>query len=93
MARYIEEENLIEEIMSLRIYVSGKDVFPDVAKESVLRIIKEQPTADVMEVVRCKDCVYFHKKVGIGFGQCSNSKLLPYPEDFCSYGERKVGHR
>ncbi len=50
MARYIEEENLIEEIMSLRISVGGKDVFPDVAKESVLRIIKEQSTAEVVEV-------------------------------------------
>lgn len=54
MARYIEEENLIEEIKSLRITVGGKDVFPDEAKESVLRIIKEQPIVNVVEVKHAK---------------------------------------
>ena len=39
--------------------------------------------------VMCKDCIYYHKKLGIGFGQCSKCTLMPYPEDFCSYGERK----
>ena len=47
---YIEDANLIEEIKSLKISVGGKDVFPDEAKESVLRVISEQPTADVVEV-------------------------------------------
>ena len=50
MARYIEDTNLIEEIKSLKISVGGKDIFPDEAKESVLRVINEQPTADVAEV-------------------------------------------
>lgn len=45
---YIEDTNLIEEIKSLKISVGGKDVFPDEAKESVLRVINEQPTADVV---------------------------------------------
>lgn len=66
---YIEDTNLVEEIKSLRISVGGKDVFPDEAKESVLRIISEQPTADVVEVkhgewenfeiphmMRCSEC-------------------------------------
>ena len=47
---YIEDTNLIEEIRSLKIFVGGKDVFPDEAKTSVLRVICEQPTADVVEV-------------------------------------------
>ena len=47
---YIEDTNLIEEIKSLKISVGGKDVFSDEAKESVLRVINEQPTADVVEV-------------------------------------------
>lgn len=47
---YIEDTNLIEEIKSLKISVGGKDVFTDEAKESVLRVISEQPTADVKEV-------------------------------------------
>lgn len=47
---YIEDTNLIEEVKSLRVVVGGKDVFPDEAKRSVLRVIQEQPTADVVEV-------------------------------------------
>lgn len=48
--------------------------------------------ADVVEVVRCKDCVNY-----CGFEHCKNgvcdrdsvSKRAVYPDDFCSYGERK----
>lgn len=50
MARYIDADELIAEIKSLKISLSGKDIFIDRAKESVLRVIDEQPTADVEEV-------------------------------------------
>lgn len=51
--------------------------------------------ADVVEVVRCKDCKYgdtgtdedgrqFYKCIGIHYGGVS-------PTDYCSYGERKDG--
>ena len=54
--------------------------------------IREAPTADVVEVVRCKDCVYCrpydddklycHKKANI---------FVPIVDanDYCSYGERR----
>ena len=57
--------------------------------------IEELPTADVVEVVRCKDCKYYDD------GECeyhSESKEMRQYErwtvdvnenDFCSYGERK----
>lgn len=49
-------------------------------------------TADVVEVVRCKDCVHY-----CGFEHCKNgicdrdsvSKRAVYPTDFCSCGEKK----
>lgn len=48
--------------------------------------------ADVVEVVRCKDCVNY-----CGFEHCKNgicdvdsvSKRAVYPNDYCSYGERR----
>lgn len=49
MARYIDSEALTEEIKSLSVMLGGENVFKT-AKESVLRIIDEQPTADVVEV-------------------------------------------
>ena len=39
-------------------------------------------TADLVEVVRCKDCRHWH---------CGNCYRLEFarPTDFCSYGKRK----
>ena len=45
-------------------------------------VINNAPTADVVEVVRCKDC----KNLGV----CgTNLFYLKDPNSFCSYGERK----
>ena len=49
MARYIDADELTEEIKSLSVMLGDENVFKT-AKESVLRIIDEQPTADVVEV-------------------------------------------
>ena len=45
MGRLIDEDELVEEIKSLKIVLDGKDIFPAAAKDTVLRIISEQPTA------------------------------------------------
>ena len=46
-------------------------------------------TVDAVEVVRCKDCRHYYPDT------LSCRKLICcanwYPEDFCSYGERKDG--
>lgn len=53
MGRVIDEDELVEEIKSLKIVLDGKDIFPTAAKDTVLRIISEQPTAyDPDKVVR-----------------------------------------
>lgn len=41
------------------------------------------PAADVVKVVRCKDCSHrpFHR--------CTRDNLWHDEDDFCSYGERK----
>lgn len=54
--------------------------------------IKEQPTIDAVEVVRCKDCKWYKKIV-----EKSKSGLCHYDlvarclhdEDYCSHGERR----
>lgn len=55
-------------------------------------VIQGMPTVDAVEVVRCRDCVYwengkdytpFCNRPEYGFHEC------PKPDDFCSYGERK----
>lgn len=47
--------------------------------------IKDIPSADVIEVVRCKDCKY-HDEFS---SKCNKLHLTPMrPNDYCSYGER-----
>lgn len=47
-----------------------------------------QPTADVVEVVRCKDCKHF--RFSDMYGECSQAHMgIVRPDDFCSYGERE----
>ena len=66
--------------------------------EAILRV-NEAPTVDAVEVVRCKDCVYY--KPGKHFKEINFCQRLPYyaekgglnvsDDDFCSYGERRDG--
>ena len=45
MSDLISRSALIEEIKSLSIVLNGKQIFSDDAKDTILRIINEQPTA------------------------------------------------
>ena len=72
MTRYIDADNLQEEFKKLH---GGK--------RSLL--IDTQPTADVVEVVRCKDCRWWRDidhtcKYSFTSPMCAN--------DYCSYGEK-----
>ena len=58
------------------------------------------PAADVVEVVRCRECVHWKpigSKAGNSFsdmeyiGGCEFTKYCCRESDFCSYGERKGG--
>ena len=83
MARYIDAEPL----------PNGQfwDNCTDTEKAKILTWILSQPTADVQEVVRCKDCLYTQERYG--HLECING--ISYrnswnkPDDFCNYGERK----
>ena len=56
-------------------------------------------TVDAVEVVRCKNCLYYEETNGkdsgkpCGYGSCYCTSAIitgiVYDEDFCSYGERK----
>lgn len=53
MSRYIDADKLIDDIC-----LAEKIVFGILESKLVKDIIEQQPTADVVEVVRCKDCVH-----------------------------------
>ena len=43
--------------------------------------IEAVPAADVVEVVRCKNCFYYKP-----FSECNNTGSTVKPDDYCSYG-------
>ena len=53
--------------------------------------IRELPSADVVEVVRCKDCKYGRYDIFDRGMYCGRKyvTLDTYEDDFCSYGEEK----
>ena len=62
----------------------GRTKVADTATEESVKAIVEIPSADVVEVVRCKDCVHY-----LGLAEC---ELLENKCGgtmfFCMYGER-----
>ena len=55
-------------------------------------ILREAPTVDAVEVVRCRECKHcdpenYHCDHPMG----TAASLKRKPDDFCSYGERKEG--
>lgn len=84
---YIEREALIEKISEIK--PSG--AFTEAIKELVLIIISEQPAADVQEIVRCKDCMYFNQAKAICMNKNNrvfNTGKTVYRNNFCNYGAK-----
>ena len=57
-------------------------------------LIEKIPAVDAVEVVRCKDCVYWGaaKANSKGFLICPASRMEIMATDFCSYGGRRANH-
>ena len=62
-------------------------------KEEIVAIINDAPTVDAGEVVLCKDCEFYTQEDHY-CKKCSfvdeDTYQLWYPNDFCSYGRRRV---
>ena len=58
-------------------------------KEDAIHILESLPSADVVEVVRCKDCKWYDDK-GKGCNRSGGLTMYPLHEyDHCSYVERR----
>ena len=88
MSRYIDAEKLSNMIEAKAdTLIEGKEAFLYVAKWLDLL-----PATDVVEVVRCKDCIHYNRISGV----CMHFGYYTYQpdvddDDYCSYGERKEG--
>lgn len=95
MAEYIERDKLykhFEKSVTIHEATINGSTYPVYLTDHVLHEIRNAPAADVVEVVRCKDCKYWG---GVVFGyRCRklsgmNTQIQTSENDFCSYGERK----
>lgn len=93
MPEYIEREALTK---TLKHRVDGQKHHISDGVNMALSLIEDYvkaiPTADVVEVVRCKDCEHWG---GVIYGfVCRNfsgieTKICMHADDFCSCGKRK----
>ena len=89
---YIEREKML-----LQVDLHGTNKF-GMLDEDIREFIKKQPAADVVEVVRCRDCKYNDDNGG-GCNRtithtsrnliCEINEYKYVGLEYCSYGERK----
>ena len=81
MADYIELKTAIEFVKKYAPTIDGMTTLG-----CVERALYNAPNADVTEVVRCKDCAVPHNK---WLGCPKLRGLVPPPDFYCAFGERK----
>lgn len=62
----------------------------DESKKIFDEIIDLQPAADVVEVVRCKDCKYYRWEINMCDEPFSTAHNVVHEYDYCSKAERKT---
>ena len=92
MARYIDVDKFLKSmitkfkcvpLLGVSKYINGEECFEG---EHLDSLINETPTADVVEVVRCKDCAVPHNQ---WTGCPKLNGLVTSPDFYCNYGEWK----
>lgn len=98
--RLIDAENLLKEYERIDWYSVSKDGQfrrgattednPFIHYYDGEEIIKNAPTVDAVEVVRCRECK--HLMFSDFYGECGKGHMgVVSPDDFCSRGEWKEG--
>lgn len=93
MSKYIERESLIEQFDDSCKYAQATNDYQRGCNEVFdwcVKIIKNTPTADVVEVVRCRDCKWWKRMNGDKRLQCfhGHGLIRTTENDYCSRGER-----
>ena len=79
MPRYIDADNI--KLKGISVFDQNLEIL--ISLSDVRKSLQMTPTADVISVVRCKDCKYFSENQYCGvLGFCE-------PNEYCSRGERR----
>ena len=89
--QYIEREAAKRELLSWAVCMNHPEYL---MKDDALHVIDSFPAADVVEVVRCRECKFrssWMMNRNLRY-ICPESGMFPNCEnDFCSYGKREGG--
>lgn len=104
MAEYIEKHKAVNLLTSLENEFQQFKPFKGFEHAMYRKLCETEiaigklPAADVVPVVRCKDCKWFADNNGGEWYGCKMFQVVritpedaPKPDDFCSYGERRDG--
>ena len=97
-AEYISREKTLKAIRT-----SVSEVFNVASNagrmyQKITEIVESVPAADVVPVVRCRECKHYKERRTKKYGNliCRCTRMSKYdmdypvkPDDFCSYGERR----
>ncbi len=101
MPRYIDANKIVVDAIQERKFVIQMQDMRNYEKTiqtvyaDLTDFIAAQPTADVVEVVRCEKCKFYNQttraKHFVDYGVCEHPCGLrdPYKLSWCSYGKRK----
>ena len=98
MARYIDADKFLRSmitkfkrvpLLGVSKYINGEEYFEG---EPLNLLINETPVADVVEIVRCKDCQYFYQDGDIKVCKHWNCHSTTY-NAYCSYAKKKDDER
>ena len=89
MAEYIAREVLLAQLRAIESY-NVSPMYRRGYDDCVVTVLNA-PAADVVPVVRCKDCKYQDDCWNCCHPRHHGILLTTYPLDFCSYGERRDG--
>lgn len=83
--------------MSDKKYIEANDLLKHLPNEpykgAIRRVLQQATAADVVEVVRCKDCKYYDSY----YLSCDHERhdhqefrVVQEPDDYCNYAERRT---
>ena len=88
MPEYIEREALYKEVTE-KYKDIGAGCYPfNVVAWDMAQLVKKQPTADVQEVVRCKNCKCYELITSINQHFCNRFGGCVAENDYCSRYEK-----
>lgn len=90
MAEYIEKKDLLKVLPPKCNMGDMYATAYNTCLNTIENLIKEHPTADVVPVVRCKDCKHSFFIKSCSKYECKKGcGALKFSNDYCSYGERR----